>query len=287
MIVLAKKHRIISVPTALDDNDPRLAQALQYMVCGGGSSTYSLTLTASPTQMVINPNVLTANTINVTVSTLENGSGLPDQSVDVTINRDNGQHNVKVTTGTSGTAVIPLYTLNPQTMTISASWLAPDGMHQAQVSATWVKSTPSNPSSGSTISPPTLPDALAAIDGEVVDYSFRCFIPVAGPSGTFQNVYFTVDTGAFEIVLMGSTAQQLGLPNEGSTTIEEVAGTTSAYYSSLSLKLNSTTFTAVPCIVVPNAISNLFGFRFFSDNSLQLLIQTQSQSQKLWIFPSS
>jgi len=285
--------RTLTVPTCL--SDAALLEAARHLVGCSTTSAYTLRCTATPATRALNPTDPEAAPITITCTTLQGTTPVPDQPITVTIARENGTHTVTLTTNAEGVATLPLWTAHAQTMTVQATWRAPDGLHHASATATWTASQPttgggSTPGGGSRaggsgssgLTPPTLPTPLARISGETIFESFRFTLTCTGPQGQAA-VPFLLDTGAFEMLLTQAVADQLGLPDLGTIEIQGVTGSASAYQSRVTVQLGTTTWTDVACIVDPSFSTNLFGFRFWQTRALEFLLQPQAQV--LWVFP--
>jgi hypothetical protein len=91
---------------------------------------------SSPSQVVTSP--IPQDTITVTFTTLQAGQPLPNQAVQVTIQRQSGPSQETLTTNSQGQVQVPLYTAHPQTMTVTGVWVDPLGVrHTATVTPTW------------------------------------------------------------------------------------------------------------------------------------------------------
>jgi len=126
---------------------------------------------------------------------------------------------------------------------------------------------------------------LATINGQVVGNAFYFGLPVKNSGGTFENVLFLLDTGAFEMLLTSGTAQQLGLPNQGPTEISGVGGAQSAYNTQVTFQLGDNEFT-IPAVVDESTDFgiNLFGLRFSVENQLTLQLDLQSRMLSFYAY---
>jgi len=131
---------------------------------------------------------------------------------------------------------------------------------------------------------------LATISGQVVNDAFYFGLSVKNSGGTFENILFLFDTGAFEMLLTAGIAQQLGLPNQGPTEISGVGGAQSAYNTQVTFKLGDNEF-VIPAVVDESTSFgiNLFGLRFSVENqlTLQLDLQARTLSFYAYIVPQS
>ena len=128
---------------------------------------------------------------------------------------------------------------------------------------------------------PKLGELLTSFKVDTVSDSFQFPLSVEGPKTTAP-VLFTLDTGAFEMLLTGADALNLGLPNLGALTVGGVGGSASAFRSEVSFSLGTRRFANVPCIVDPSFDVNLFGARFFIDNKLTLVVDTKTSAVAIY-----
>ncbi len=89
-----------------------------------------------------------------------------------------------------------------------------------------------------------------------------------GPNGESKEVQvtFTLDSGAFEPLLLQAVAQELNLPNLGPAPISGVGGSATAYNSRFGLQIGNRTWQDIACVVLEENVPNvpmLFGLRFF------------------------
>lgn len=116
------------------------------------------------------------------------------------------------------------------------------------------------------------------IGGSIENDAFHFLLPCAGTVTALTP--FILDTGAFEMLVTGVVADQLGLPNKGPIQIAGVTGSSEAYLSEVTIHPNSTSYT-LQCVVDPSAIGNLFGLQFFVHRGLWLYLDTKT-AQLLW-----
>jgi len=126
---------------------------------------------------------------------------------------------------------------------------------------------------------------LAAINGQVVNDAFYFGLPVKNSGGTFENVLFLFDTGAFEMLLTAGVAQGLGLPNQGPIEISGLGSVQSAYNTQATFKLSNNEFTT-PAVVDENTSFgiNLFGLRFSVENQLTLQLDLQARTLSFYAY---
>ncbi len=129
---------------------------------------------------------------------------------------------------------------------------------------------------------------LVAVQGTVDAASDSLSIPVGftGPGGTTQDLQVTLDTGAFELLLDGQTAQALGLPNQGAIQVSGVTGSSAAYYSQVDVTLGGQQFPGVHCVVDPESPMRLFGLRFSVDRKLSVVANAATGAVEWWGVPA-
>ena len=122
---------------------------------------------------------------------------------------------------------------------------------------------------------------IATIHGVIYGDAFYFALPIQDSSGDTQQVYFLLDTGAFELMFHKSDADTLKLPNIGEMSISGVGGKQIAYQSMVTFKLGDQEFTNVPCIVDedPNFSTNLFGLKFILDNHLTIKVRPDTATE--------
>jgi len=131
---------------------------------------------------------------------------------------------------------------------------------------------------------------LGTISGQVVGDAFYFGLPVKNSGGTFENVLFLCDTGAFEMLLTAGVAQSLGLPNQGPIEISGVGGAQNAYNTTATFKLGDNEFTTPAVVDESTSFGiNLFGLRFSVENqlTLQLDLQARTLSFYAYVVPQS
>ncbi len=119
------------------------------------------------------------------------------------------------------------------------------------------------------------------VTGAVIDDAFHFFAELGGPGGK-MNAPFILDTGAFEMLLMKSIADQLQLPNLGPIEVGGVTGSVEAYRSRVGVAAAGpdgvlVAYHDIPCVIDPTATGNLFGFRFFIVTNQAVAINPVSQ----------
>jgi hypothetical protein len=126
---------------------------------------------------------------------------------------------------------------------------------------------------------------LATISGQVVNDAFYFGLPVKNSGGTFENVLFLFDTGAFEMLLTAGVAQGLGLPDLGPAEISGIGGLESAYNTQATFKLSDNEFTT-PAVVDENTSFgiNLFGLKFCDRNQLTLELDLQARTLSFYAY---
>lgn len=129
---------------------------------------------------------------------------------------------------------------------------------------------------------------LVAVQGTVDAASDSLSIPVGftGPGGAQQDLQVTLDTGAFELLLDGTTAQALGLPNQGAIQVSGVTGSSAAYYSQVDVTLGGQQFAGVHCVVDPESPMRLFGLRFSIDRRLAVVANASTGAVEWWGVPA-
>jgi hypothetical protein len=244
-------------------------------------SPYALTLTVPPAPIVVPAAAtdLLPYAARYTVATLHDGTPVPNTTM----------HVVLEAPGIAGTAdtetwvnILPTgrqtYLIGPPhvplTLTLRATWEAPDGLHHATGVIRWTTSG-SAPEPAPTPTPPpasAAPAPLVVVPGRIVDDSFQFTADLTGPTGTTQTVPFVCDTGAFEMLLTGDVASALGLPNLGTEDISGVGGSATAYRSAVTLQLGHQRWDTVACVVDPAFTVNLFGLRWWIERAYALLL---------------
>jgi len=130
------------------------------------------------------------------------------------------------------------------------------------------------------------PQPLVVIDGATTaGFAFTFNAHCANPTDASRtgDLVFTLDTGAFELLLPGTLGTQLGLPNLGPVEIAGVTGDAAAYYSQVTVTVTDrrtgqpVTLPDIRCVVDPSSQDALFGLRFFVDRGYQLILDPQQQ----------
>lgn len=133
---------------------------------------------------------------------------------------------------------------------------------------------------------PPQPKALVTINGATTSgYAFTFNAHLANPDDPTKtgDDVFTLDTGAFELLVPGVIGTALALPNDGPLEIAGVTGNSAAYKSRITLTItdrNTGQPVVLPdlhCVVDPSTEMALFGLRFFIDRGYQLLLDPGGQ----------
>ena len=116
---------------------------------------------------------------------------------------------------------------------------------------------------------------LVTIPGTVEQDGFYFDVDLNGTPTRFH-----LDTGAFEMLLTKDLADSLNLPNDGPLQIAGVTGSSEAYQSHGTVDLgDGHVYEDVHCVVDPAFTGTpLFGFRFFIDHQLAVLVNPVAQT---------
>ena len=118
------------------------------------------------------------------------------------------------------------------------------------------------------------PKPAAVMQGTVEQDGFYFPVNLNG-----QQVTMHLDTGDFEMLLTKEVADALNLPHDGPLQIAGVTGSSEAYQSHVTVVLENLEVQDIQCVVDPAFTGvPLFGFRFFIDHHLALLVNPVAQT---------